>query len=74
MKRKHSRKSETSSKTLRVGVPGDSYAWDLVIRQLDYRSLMKIRQQNKYLAEVVDNYATHELQKYRRRLQEDKYL
>ena len=74
MKRKHSQKSETSSKTLRVGVPGDSYAWDLVIGKLDYSSLMKISQQNKYLTEVVDNYATHELQKYRRRLQEDKYL
>ena len=71
MKRKNSRRSETSKRTKRVG--GDSLAWDLIIRKLDYRSQMKIAQQNQYLAEVVDINATRELQKYRRRLQEDKY-
>ena len=68
-------KSEKSSKTERVGGEfGDSSAWNLVVRKLDYRSQMKIAQQNRHLAEVVDNNATHELQKYRRCLQEDKYL
>ena len=72
MKQNNSRKSETSKKTERVG--GDSFAWNLVVRKLDYRNQMKVAQQNQYLAEVVDINAAHELQQYRRRLQEDKYL
>ena len=75
MKRKNSRKSEKSSKTERVsGEFGGSFAWNLVVRKLDYQSQMKIAQQNRYLAEVVNINATHELQKYRRRLQQDKFL
>ena len=75
MKQKNSRKSETSKKTERFGGGfGDHFAWNLVVRKLDYRSQMKIGQQNQYLAEVVDINAAHELQKYRHRLQEDKYL
>ena len=75
MKRNLRRKSETSKKTKRVCSGfGDNFAWNLVVRKLDYRSQMKIGQLNQYLAEVVDINATHELQKYRRRLQENKYL
>ena len=75
MKRKNNRKSEKSSKTERVGGEfGGSFAWNLVVRKLDYQSQMKIAQQNRYLDEVVDINAAHELQQYRRRLQEDKYL
>ena len=74
MKRNICGTCETSKKAKKDGVSGDSFAWDLVIRKLDYRSQMKISQQNQHLAEVVDINATHELQKYRRRLQEDKYM
>ena len=75
MKRKNSRKSEKSSKTERVGGEfGGSFAWNLVVRKLDYQSQMKVSQQNQYLAEVVEINAAHELQKYRRRLQQDKFL
>ena len=75
MKRKNSRKSEKSSKTERGGSGfGDNFAWNLVVRKLDYQSQMMIAQQNHFLAEVVDINATYELEKYRRRLQEDKYL
>ena len=74
MKRNMCRDCETSKKTKRDGVTGDHFAWNLVIRKLDYRSQMKIAQQNQHLAEVVDNNATHELKKYRRCLQEDKYM
>ena len=75
MKQNNSRKSETSKKTERVGGEfGDSFAWNLVVQKLDYRNQMKVAQQNQYLAEVVDINAAHELQQYRRRLQEDKYL
>ena len=75
MKQKYSRKCETSKKTERVGGGfGDHFAWNLVVKKLDYRSQKKIAQQNQYLAQVVEINATHELQKYRRRLQDDKYL
>ena len=76
MKRNISRKSETSKKTERVGGErfGDSFTWNFVVRKLDYRNQMKVAQTNQYLAEVVDINAAHELQQYRRRLQEDKYL
>ena len=75
MKQKYSRESETSKKTERVGGGfGDHFAWNLVVRKLDYQSQMIIGQQNQYLAEVVDINATYDLQKYRRRLQADKYL
>ena len=75
MNRKISQKTETSSKTKRVGGGfGDNFAWNLVVRKLDYQSQMIIGQQNQYLAEVVDINATYDLQKYRRRLQADKYL
>ena len=69
------RKSEISKKTERVGGGfGDHFAWNLVVRKLDYRCQLMVAQQNQYLAEVVDINATHELQKYRRRLLDDKYL
>ena len=78
MKRNISRQSENSKRTKRVGGESfenaDNFAWNLVVRKLDYQSQMKIAQQNQHLAEVVDINATHELKKYRRRLQEDKYL
>ena len=75
MKRNISRKSETSKKTERVGGGfGDNFAWNLVVRKLDYRTQMRIAQQNQYLAEVVDINAAHDLQKYRRRLKDDKFL
>ena len=75
MKRNISRKSETAKNTERVGGGfGDHFAWNLVVRKLDYRTQMMMSQQNKYMAEVVDINAKHELQKYRRRLQDDKYL
>ena len=78
MKRNIRRKSESSRKTKGVGGEaveiGHNFAWNLVVRKLDYQSQMIIGQQNQYLAEVVDINATYDLQKYRRRLQADKYL
>ena len=80
MKRKISRKSETSKRSKSAsGVRPpptitDSFAWELVIRKLDYRSQMKLSQQNHHLADIVEQNADHRLRIYRRHLQEDKYL
>ena len=72
MKRKISQESETSKKTKSVG--NDRLVWELVIKKLDYRTQMNLSQQNRLLADIVDQYAEHKLQKVRLRLQEDKYL
>ena len=75
MKRNISQKSEKSSKTERNGSGfDDNFAWNLIVRKLDYQSQMIIAQQNHFLAEVVDINATYEIEKYRRRLQQDKFL
>ena len=72
MKRKISQESGTSKKIKSVG--NESLVWELVIKKLDYRSQMNLSQQNRLLADVVDQYADYKLQKVRLRLQEDKYL
>ena len=75
MKRKISQESETSKKAkLPTIVGNDRLVWELVIRKLNYRTQMKLWQQNRLLADIVDEYAEHNLQRVRRRLQEDKYL
>ena len=78
MKRNMRRKSVSSKETKGVGGEaveiGHNFAWNLVVRKLDYRTRLRIAQQNQYLAEVVEINAIHELKKYRRHLQDDKYL
>lgn len=72
MKRKISQESGTSKKIKSVG--NDHLVWELVIKKLDYRTQMNLSQQNRLLADIVDQYAENKLQKVRHRLQEDKYL
>ena len=56
------------------GVGGDHLAWDIIISKLDYQSQMKMSQQNKRLAEVVQMNAESDLRKFRRQIQENKYM
>jgi len=72
MKRKISQESGTSKRTKPAG--NDRLVWELVIKKLDYRTQMNLSQQNRLLADIVDQYAEYKLQKVRLRLQEDKYL
>ena len=64
----------TESEEMPDGGRGDSPAWDVIIQKLDFQSQMKISQQNKHLAEVVKVNAESELRKFRRHIQEDKYM
>ena len=64
----------TESEEMSAGGCGDSPAWDVIIQKLDFQSQMKISQQNKHLAEVVKVNAESELRKFRRHIQEDKYM
>ena len=72
MKRKVSRTDETSKKNKRVG--DDILAWDIFIKKLDFESQMKISQQNRHLANVVNLNAQHQLKKFERHIREDKYM
>ena len=72
MKRKISQESETSKKTKRS--VNDSLVWELVVRKLTYIPQMKLSQVNHHLADIVDQNAERKLQKFRRWLQEDKYM
>ena len=56
------------------GVGGDHLAWNIIISKLDYQSQMKMSQQNKRLAEVVQMNAESDLRKFRRQIQENKYM
>ena len=72
MKRKIGQESETSKKTKES--VDDNLVWELVVKKLGYITQMKLSQVNNRLANIVDQYAEHKLQKVQRRLQEDKYL
>ena len=49
-------------------------AWSVVIERLDFQSQWKIRQTNRRLADIVNLNAESKLRKYRRQIQENKYM
>ena len=53
---------------------GASFAWNLIIPKLDFQSQMKISQQNQRLADLVQTNAENELRKFKRKIQDDKYM
>ena len=80
MKRKNEKedleipKREKSDLDQTHGVGGDHPAWNIIIGKLDFKSQMKMSQQNQHLAEIVKLNAESKLRKYRRQIQEDKYM
>ena len=73
MKRNAKKKHEAPKRAKRGGVR-DHPAWDIIIPRLGYESQNKMRQQNQRLANVVEQNADYELQKYRRHIRENKYM
>ena len=67
-------KREKSDPDSTHGKGGDHPAWDIIIGRLDYASQMKLSQQNQNLAEIVEANAESKLRKFRRQIQEDKYM
>ena len=58
-----------------IGCVGENHlAWEIIIPKLDYRSQLKISQQNKQLTEIAKLNAEANLRKFRRHIQEDKYM
>ena len=89
MKRKNNRSNKISKKTknetptavddrsiepIGMAVGGDHSGWDILTGKLDFRSQFKISQQNKRLAQIVNFNAEYQLQKFRRRIRDNKYM
>ena len=75
MKRKNENENSKDTKrkkSLQVG--GNHLAWDIIIRKLDYQSQMKMSNQSRHLAEVVQRNADSDLRKFRRQIKENKYM
>ena len=82
MKRKIDQEDGTSKKTKEDG-SNHSSAMDmnLLVRlcsvtcqKLDFKTQMTISQLNRTLADIVESNAAHQLKKFRRHIQEDKYM
>ena len=82
MKRKINQKGGTSKKTKEDG-SSDSAAWDMnflvrlfsiTCQKLDFKTQMTISQLNRRLADIVESNAEHQLKKFRRHIQENKYM
>ena len=67
-------KREKSDPDPTHGIGGDHPAWDIIIPKLDFKSQMKMSHQSHHLAEIVKLNAESKLRKYRRQIQEDKYM
>ena len=72
--KKMSSSGPTQVNKLTTGVDSASPAWDILIGRLDFRTRMKISQQNQHLAEVVRINAESEIRKFKRHIREDKYM
>ena len=82
MKRKIARKNEISKRPKGDG-SGDSLPWDMnlllrlcsiVVERVDFGTQKTISQLNRCFAGVVESNAQHQLKKFKRNIQEDKYM
>ena len=74
MKRNANKKHENSKRARLGRGVGDHPAWDIIIPKLSFKTQKKMRLQNRRLANVVEQNADYELQKYRRHIRENKYM
>ena len=82
MKRKIAQKDGISKKPKEDG-SGDSLPWDMnlllrlcsiVVERVDFETQMTISRLNRCFAGVVESNAQHQLKKFKRLIQEDKYM
>ena len=82
MKRKIALKDGTSKKAKEDG-SDDSLPWDMdmlfrlcsiIVERVDFETQMTISQLNRCFAGVVESNAEHQLKKFKRHIQEDKYM
>ena len=65
---------DVCSQMMENPVGSDHLAWNILIQKLDFRSQYKISQLNQELADLVEVHAEYELQKFKRRIWDDKNL
>ena len=73
-KTRRSENADGSSKVKEKSVGGNHPSWNIIIPYLNFQSQLKMSQQNHRLADLVKFNAEYQLKKFRRRLQEDKYM
>ena len=66
--------NENSQEAIRDKISNDHLAWNIIIPELDYNSQLKICQQSQRLAQIVQRKAETDLRKFRREIQENKYM
>ena len=55
-------------------ISDDHPAWNIIIPKLDYKSQLKMSQQSQRLAQIVQRNAESDIRKFRREIQENKYM
>ena len=65
---------ETSDVCSENPVGGDHSAWNILIHKMDFRSQLKLSQQNNRLADIVEANAEYQLQKFKRHIRDNKYM
>ena len=65
---------DVCSQMMENPVGSDHLAWNILIQKLDFRSQYKISQLNQELADLVEVQAEYQLQKFQRRIRDDKNL
>ena len=73
-KRARIENAETSDVSSENPVGGDHSAWNILIQKLDFRSQLKLSHQSHPLADIVEANAEYQLQKFKRRIRENKYM
>ena len=73
-KRARIENAETSDVCSENPVGGDHLAWNILIHKMDFRSQLKLSHQNHRLADIVEANAEYQLQKFQRRIRDNKYM
>ena len=53
---------------------GESYLWNILIRNVDFRTQMKLGQINHRLAELVENTAEYELKRLKKKISDNNVM
>ena len=53
---------------------GNSYVWNILIPRLDFRTQLKMAQQNQYIRDAVEENAKYELERFKKKISGDKFM
>ena len=55
-------------------VNGESYLWNILIRNVDFRTKLKLGQINQRLSELVEETAEYELKRLKNKISDNKFM